>query len=48
MEQVKKTVDFPKDLAINIQAMATIEDRSFNAQVRHLIKLGMESKTLKN
>lgn len=46
MEQVKKSIDFPKDLAINIQAMATIEDRSFNAQVRHLIKVGMDSKSL--
>ena len=44
MEQVKKSIDLPKDMAINIQAMASIDDRSFNAQVRHLIKLGLESK----
>ena len=47
MEQVKKSIDFPKDMAINIQAMASIDDRSFNAQVRHLIKLGIESKNKK-
>ena len=48
MEQVKKSIDLPKDLAINIQTLANLEYRSFNAQVRHLIKLGMESKNGKS
>ena len=46
--EVKKLITMPKDLAINVQAIATLEDRSFNAQVRTLLNEALTNRTIKD
>lgn len=45
-ETIQKPINFPKDLAINIQAMADLEERNFGSQVRQLVKEAMNNRQI--
>jgi hypothetical protein len=47
MENIKKTIDLPKDMAVTIQTFATLEDRSFNAQARVLLTEALKNRQVK-
>ena len=47
METVKKPIDFQKDMAINVQTLATLENRSFGGQVRQLIQEALMNRKVK-
>ena len=47
MATVKKPIDFPTKDAINIQTLATLENRSFGGQVRQLIQEALTHRTVK-
>ena len=48
MTRVKKLIDFPGDMAINIQTLATLEERTFVGQVRQLINESLITREVKN
>ena len=47
MATVKKPIDFKTDMAINVQTLATLEERSFGGQVRQLIKEALTNREVK-
>ena len=46
MATVKKPIDFQEADAINIQTLATLENRSFGGQVRQLIQEALTNRTV--
>jgi citrate lyase gamma subunit len=48
MATVKKPIDFQKDMAINVQTLATLEERSFGGQIRQLVKEALNHREVKN
>ena len=48
MATVKKPIDFHTDMAINIQTLATLENRSFTGQVRQLIEEALTNREVKS
>ena len=47
MATVKKPIDFQSEMAINIQTLATLENRSFGGQVRQLIQESLQNRKVK-
>ena len=47
MTRVKKLIDFPSDMAINIQTLATLEERTFVGQVRQLLNESLTNRVVK-
>ncbi len=44
MNIIKRSIDFPKELIINIETLRILEERSFGGQVRKLLKEALNNR----